>query len=139
MKNKIFLSFFITAIAIGLFSTSLNAQLKNKSVLTIEHIMRDGWIGTSPTNIRWSKDSETIYFNWKPETEKSSSNYSVSVKNGIVEKAEKKDLENVYSSPRGVLNYKKNKRVFVSGGDLFLVDVKSADTLQITNTLDRVS
>lgn len=139
MKNNIFFPCFIIAFAIFLFAANSNAQLKNNSSLTIEYIMRDGWIGTSPSNFRWSKDSETVFFSWKQNSENRSTDYSVSVKNGIPEKAEKNDLQNVYSAQEGVLNHKKNKRIFVRSGDLFLYDIKSKDTLQITNTLERIS
>ncbi|MDQ1140873.1 hypothetical protein [Pedobacter agri] len=36
--------------------------------LTVEKIMRDPkWMGTSPTNFRWTADSKTLYFNWNPD------------------------------------------------------------------------
>ena len=53
------------------------AQLKP---LTVEKIMRDSkWIGVSPSNIYWSEDSKTIYFNWNPDKNPGDSLYSYAV------------------------------------------------------------
>ena len=37
--------------------------------LTLEGIAQDpaAWIGAKPTQVRWSEDSESIYFMWNPE------------------------------------------------------------------------
>ena len=44
----------------------VNAQELGK--LTVDKIMRDPvWMGVSPSNIQWSEDSKTIYFQWNPD------------------------------------------------------------------------
>ncbi|MDZ4710385.1 MAG: hypothetical protein SH818_18445, partial [Saprospiraceae bacterium] len=54
-------------LTIIVFLTSLITAQTLLSPLTIEKIMRDPrWIGTSPSNIRWSPDNKFIYFNWNP-------------------------------------------------------------------------
>ena len=37
--------------------------------LTLEGISRDNakWIGTPPSQVRWSVDGRSLYFNWNPE------------------------------------------------------------------------
>ena len=36
--------------------------------LTVDKIMRDPkWIGTSPSDVRWSWNSKMLFFNWNPE------------------------------------------------------------------------
>ena len=44
--------------------------------LTVEKIMRDPqWIGTSPDNVFWGADNQTVYFSWNPEKKLSDSRY----------------------------------------------------------------
>ncbi len=48
--------------------------------LTVDKIMQDPkWIGSSPSIIVWSPDSQNIYFNWNPEKAISDSMYSISL------------------------------------------------------------
>ena len=70
---KQFLS--VTVVAL-LASASLYAQ--KTGTLTVEKIMRDPkqWIGTAPSNVRWSEDSKTIYFDWNPDRNLSDSLYA---------------------------------------------------------------
>ena len=45
---------------------SLKAQDLGK--LSVDKIMRDPvWMGVSPSNIQWSEDSKTVYFQWNPD------------------------------------------------------------------------
>jgi len=137
MKKKVYYS---TLIAL-LFLMSFNAfsQQSNKSKLSIKQIMQDGWIGTSPSNVRWSEDSKYILFSWKQDGDERSTNYKVSFEDGIVSKAEKEDLDKVYSPPAGILNVKKTMRVYIEGGDIFLKKIKSGDIFQVTSTVERIS
>src|ERR1700742_3875956 len=51
-----------------LISACANAFAQKLETLTVEKIMRDPkWIGTSPSNIRWSDDSKKLYFDWNPD------------------------------------------------------------------------
>src|ERR1700744_1310286 len=61
-----------------LIASCANAFAQKLGTLTVEKIMRDPkWIGTSPSNIRWSDDSKKIYFNWNPENADLSELYSI--------------------------------------------------------------
>ena len=45
-----------------------------QSELTVEQIMQDpAWMGTFPSNIRWSEDSKTIFFNYNLQQDPSDS------------------------------------------------------------------
>ena len=47
----------------------LQAQTANRFALTIDNIMRGpGLVGYEPTQVRWSGDSQRIYFQWKQAT-----------------------------------------------------------------------
>ena len=72
MKEKIY-RLFITLVLV-LSSVIMSAQ----STLTIEKIMQgDMFTGFSPSVIRWSPQSDKVYFNWNPDREKLSSLYAV--------------------------------------------------------------
>jgi hypothetical protein len=71
---KYFLKSILTLLL--LCPTLLQAQKLSK--LSVEKIMRDPkmWIGTSPSNISWSEDSQTIYFDWNPDKNLADSLYA---------------------------------------------------------------
>ena len=49
----------------------LQAQPANQFALTIDNIMRgSGLVGYEPAQVRWSGDSQRIYFQWKQATDK---------------------------------------------------------------------
>lgn len=100
--------------------------------------MRDPkWIGTSPSNIRWSVDSKTVYFNWNPEKNPGDSLYKITLSNlspQKVSKAERLSLPNA-----GVYNTTYTKMVYDKDGDIFLLDIPSNKTTRITNTVQRES
>jgi len=51
--------------------------------LTVEKIMRDPkWMGSSPTNYRWSIDSKQLYFDWNPKGEDKTQVYSLDPQTG---------------------------------------------------------
>ncbi|MBX2964851.1 MAG: S9 family peptidase [Cyclobacteriaceae bacterium] len=106
--------------------------------LTVEKIMRDPkWIGTSPSNIRWSHDSKTIYFNWNPENAPGDSLYKITLQNRTpqkVSKAERMSLPGI-----GTYNTAQTKMVYEKNGDIFLFDVASGKSTTITNTVGRES
>jgi dipeptidyl aminopeptidase/acylaminoacyl peptidase len=102
--------------------------------LTIEKIMRDPkWIGVSPTDIRWSDDSKKIYFKWSTAKTETDELYAVSPANIKPQKlsiAEQRGL----TSPAGAWNKNYSQRVFEKNGDLFLENIKTSRTIQLTNT-----
>lgn len=117
--------------------TQLNAQpTENKSALTIEKIMQGtNFIGTSPTNISWSDDSKTIYFNWNPDNELLSSRYKINVV--TPKKIEKVAVEELKAiSHNGDWNEDYTQKVYSKNGDIFLYNIQNKTTRQITNTLD---
>ncbi|MCC9137051.1 prolyl oligopeptidase family serine peptidase [Pontibacter silvestris] len=121
-----------------LCSSALQAQ-DQKMVLSVEKIMRDPkWIGTSPSNVFWSEDGKKIYFNWNQDGNRSDSLYSVSAGGKNIQKVSALERRNL-PSPYGRYNKKETQKVYEKNGDIFLLDIKSGRTQQITNTVERES
>lgn len=109
-----------------------------QSSLTIDYIMRDNWIGHFPSNINWSEDSKHVYFSWNPERNLGDSLYRVAATGTAVEKV---PLANRLSLPSTFGSYSEDfsKMVYVKNGDLYLLDIKTNKTTQLTNTLQAIS
>ncbi|MBS1505138.1 MAG: S9 family peptidase [Bacteroidetes bacterium] len=120
-----------------LISASLHAQ--QLAPLTVEKIMRDPkWIGVAPSNFFWSEDSKQVYFLWNPEKLPGDSLYYVSLTNTTPTKlspAFRRQLPSVF----GTYNAAHTQKVFERNGDIFLLEISTGKTTQLTNTLDRES
>ena len=118
-----------------LISQSVIAQ--QLAPLTVEKIMRDPkWIGVAPTNINWSEDSKQIYFNWNPESNAGDSLYMISLTHKTPQKVSA-SVRRALPSARGSYNKTLTKKLYEKNGDLFLLDIPTGKTMQITNTVDR--
>ena len=131
--KKVVLIAFIALLASPVFAQQ--AQLKD---LTVEKIMTNPteWIGTSPSNISWSRDSKSIYFNWNPDKEANSSLYKIGIDGGTAVKADDRSE----GFPNGAsYNKSKSKIVFARGGDIYMMDMKTKKETQLTSTEARDS
>jgi dipeptidyl aminopeptidase/acylaminoacyl peptidase len=123
---------YLLAILNVFISLSVLAQTPQ---LTVEKIMRDPkWIGSAPTNIQWSADSKTVYFLWNPVNAENDSLYSASLTNPAPTKVRKEDRI-LLATGDMLFNKNQTKAVFEKFGDLYLHDVVTRKTTQITNTL----
>jgi dipeptidyl aminopeptidase/acylaminoacyl peptidase len=122
---------FCTTLAILLQPVILNSQ----STLTIEKIMQgDKFTGFSPENLQWSPSGNNLYFSWNQNIDSMRSLYVISsdnIKPQKVSTEERKKLSSFY----GTYNRNRSKMVYSKDGDLFLMDIKSGNTLQVTSTL----
>ncbi|HTE00493.1 MAG TPA: prolyl oligopeptidase family serine peptidase [Mucilaginibacter sp.] len=129
--KRLFTLFFITA--------SVNAFAQKLETLTVEKIMRDPkWIGTSPSNIRWSDDSKKIYFTWNPNATDHDELYSITPNDSkpqVVSLEERK----VLPAANGNWNKKHTIKLFEKNGDIFLSDITKGKITQLTSTIDRES
>ena len=124
-------------LAIILITTVAISQAQELGKLSVDKIMRDPvWMGTSPTNIQWSADSKTIYFQWNPKGERKISWYYITTSNNEPQKLSK-EAEKALPSFNGILNKGKTQKLYEKNGDIFLLDIKSGKSKQLTNTLDR--
>ncbi len=111
-----------------------------QSELTVEQIMQDpSWMGTFPSNVRWSEDSKTIFFNYNLQKDPSDSLYRISLNNlsGI----EKVPFEEQKDEISGAGDYNKDRsqKVFVKDGALMLYNTKTNSSRHLLELGDRIS
>jgi dipeptidyl aminopeptidase/acylaminoacyl peptidase len=113
------------------FIEPLSAQ-----TLTIDKIMQDPthWVGDLPEQIQWSEDGQRIYFMWNPEREEETSLYGIRIKEKIPYRATDQEKKNL-PSRRGSYNKERTKKVYEKYGDIFLMDITTGISRQITGTL----
>jgi len=103
--------------------------------LTVEKIMKDPkWIGTSPSNLVWSQDSKTVYFNWNPQGNISDSVYAVAVSGGEPRKTTYAESQKTNALSNAVYNSSYTLMTYAYRGDLYLADLKTGKTTRITQT-----
>jgi dipeptidyl aminopeptidase/acylaminoacyl peptidase len=115
--------------------TSLAQQKLDK--LTVEKIMRDPkWIGTSPSNVYWSADGNSLYFDWNPDKSTSDSLYSITLTNHTPVKAsgQKQSIVPDYTA---IWNRSHTAYVFTKDGDIFFKDMKTGNTRRIVQTTEK--
>ncbi|WP_143305335.1 S9 family peptidase [Chitinophaga vietnamensis] len=123
---------FIPAI-IFLSANQLYAQ--QTGPLTVEKIMRDPkWIGTSPDNIFWGTDNQTVYFSWNPDKNLADSLYHASIRNNTPQKAAAADRTLISARSRGQYNTDHSLLTYAYRNDIYLLDVKTGKETRITNT-----
>ena len=106
-----------------------------QSKLTVDKIMQDPkWIGTSPSNVSWSEDSKSIYFNWNPEKNLGDSLYSYNLQSQKIEKLSSKKRENL--SQAGSYSYDQTMKVFVKEGDIYIHFLRTDYIKRLTQTVD---
>lgn len=129
--------YFFTLVVSIISCLSLFSQTLGE--LTVDKIMRDRkWIGVSPSNPFWSTDSKTLYFNWNPQNAPADSLYKITLGNRVPQKVSKQER---LSLPSRINTYNKNytKMVYEKNGDIYLHDIITNKTTQITNTVGRES
>ena len=127
-------SLFITAFSLPIFS-----QPVDKPELSVQWIMRNPtWMGSFPDQIRWSENSQEIYFNWNDDKAPADSIYKVGIESD--DSPEKMTLEERKAlSGNGSWNSDHTQKVYEKNGDLFLFHLENGQTEQITNTIERES
>lgn len=96
------------------------------SELSVEKIMQDpSWMGTFPSNVKWSEDSKTIYFDYNLESDVVDSIYKIDLSklSTILKSTPLEQKENI--SQRGDYNIDRSKKVFVLDGALMLYSAKN--------------
>lgn len=120
-----------------LLSGGAIAQAQQLAPLTVQKIMRDPkWMGTSPSNYRWSADSKTVFFSWNPENKEKDQAYKVSILTNKPETTEDNAAEKAAET-----NYEYNKDksmgLYEKGGDIYFYNFKTKKESRLTNTVDR--
>ena len=97
-------------------------------------------VGRAPADVRWSDDSEWIYFRWQPgglAWDAGRSLYRVSADGGEPQKlSEEEGAELAPLLGGGDVSSDGRWRVVSSDGDLYLIDRRSLDVRRLTHTED---
>ena len=126
----------------GLTLALLQAQTASRFALTIDNIMRGpGLVGYEPAQVRWSGDSERIYFQWKQSTDKQDAPLDTYVVNRDGSGLRKLSDEEAQLAPPlpGDSTPDKRLTVYARDGDIFIYDNSTGATRQITKTADAES
>ncbi len=105
--------------------------------LTVDSIMRGpDLVGFAPTGVRWSGDSQRVYFEWRKPGEDEASTYVLPRDGG--EPRRLSDDERKLAPPAaGVWDRARRRVLFVDDGDIVLVDSVAGTRRQITRTAER--
>jgi dipeptidyl aminopeptidase/acylaminoacyl peptidase len=109
--------------------------------LSIRNIMRaQENVGESPVQLRWTDDSKSLYFRWRPgglEWNTPRSLYRVSASGGEPEKLTDEEADAIAPLiAGGDLSEDRRWRVSSVRGDLYLVDRRSMEVRRLTHTQD---
>ncbi len=129
------MSKYFLLLALYLCSTAL--VFSQEASLTVKKIMQDpkSWIGTSPSDVFWSEDGNTIYFNWNPDQHPGDSLYKITWTSRQpikVSPSERRSLP----SKNWDYDLKRARKVYVRNGNVYLLEIKSMKEQQLTNTID---
>jgi dipeptidyl aminopeptidase/acylaminoacyl peptidase len=117
----------------------LQAQPANQFTLSIDNIMRgSGLAGYEPSQVRWSGDSQHIYFQWKQATDKENAPLDTYVVDRGGSGPRKLSDDEAKLAPPTFGDTTKDKRLitYARDGDLFIYDNATGKTQQLTKTTD---
>ena len=93
-----------------------------KFALTVDSIMRGpDLVGYAPTALRWSADSQKLYFDWRKPGEEEASTYWVGRGGGTPVKLTDAEKKNV-PPDNGRLDKARTRVLFTDGGDIVLLE-----------------
>ena len=121
------------------FLLVFQARPANNFVLTVDNIMRGpGLVGYEPTAVRWSHDSNVLYFQWKQYSDKVIAPMDTYAVNRDGSGLRKLTDDEVKLLPPVFGDTTRDKRltVYSNAGDLFLYDNTTGKTQQLTKTTD---
>ncbi len=116
--------------------------VKPEPQLTLEAISREPgkWGGTAPSQIRWSEDGTKLYFQWNPERIDRTEQYELAVNTPDAKPRKVADEEKRWlSSNPGERNKAETLKLYIFQGDIYLLDLRTGKTRQITMTSDSES
>src|SRR5580700_5443117 len=128
-----------TRVFLGLALFAFEARPAGNFSLTIDNIMRGpGLVGYEPAGVRWSHDSQRIFFQWKLAAEQVNApmaTYEINRDGSGLRKLTDDEVKRV---PPANGDTSKDRRwtVYSQAGDVFLFDNSSGAIRQITKTAD---
>ncbi|HRG82565.1 MAG TPA: prolyl oligopeptidase family serine peptidase [Chitinophagaceae bacterium] len=119
------------------FLLSITLQAQTLTELTVEKIMRDPrWMGSSPSNIFWGQDGQTLYFNWNPDNAPADSLYSITAANRTPVKVSVQQKTTPDFQSNYIYNQSRSAFIYAKDGDIFYRDIKTGKTKRIVQTLE---
>jgi dipeptidyl aminopeptidase/acylaminoacyl peptidase len=147
MKSSIAQKTLSTFCAVSLLCSSVFAQQSaapsaKKFDLTVDNIMRGFELtGYAPTDVRWSPDSQRLFFRWKKHDEprvKEFDWYVVGRNGGGLKKLTEEEARQQLP-PNGDWSKDKKQMVYAEDGDIFLYERAGGKRQQLTKTTDAES
>ena len=103
--------------------------------LTVDSIMRGpDLVGYPPSGLRWSADSQKLYFDWRKPGEEEASTYVVGRDGNSPRKLSDDEKKNIPPAAGGRWDEARRRVLFVDGGDIVVVDAQTGNRRQITRT-----
>jgi dipeptidyl aminopeptidase/acylaminoacyl peptidase len=103
--------------------------------LTVDSIMRGpDLVGYPPTGLRWSADSQTLYFDWRKPGEDKASTYRVGRDGRGPVKLPDDEVKKIPPASGSRWDKARRRVLFVDGGDIVVVDANAGVRRQITRT-----
>jgi len=98
----------------------------SQSSLSVEKIMKDPkWMGTFPSNAKWSENGKSLYFNYNLARDPADSLYKIDLNNpSLISKVTFKEI-NSFIPSSAVANQENTKKVYAKNNELYLYDIKS--------------
>ncbi|MEO5896272.1 MAG: alpha/beta fold hydrolase [Vicinamibacterales bacterium] len=102
--------------------------------MTIDSIMRGpDLVGYPPSNLRWSGDSQRLYFDWRKPGEDESSTYVVARDGGEPRKLSEAEVKNAPPG-NGRWDSAHKRLLYNDGGDIVIYDTSTGTRRQVTKT-----
>ena len=133
-RNRLCALFLVFVLALGPLASPQPA-----SSFTIDNIMRGAELfGYPQTAIRWSPDSQRIYFQWKKYDEPREKNVDTYVVNADNTGLHKLTEDEAKDAPpvQGDWTKDKKRAVYADAGDLYIYDASQAHRRRLTHTID---
>ena len=120
----------LAAVTLALFVAAPAARFE----LTIDNIMRGPLlVGYPPSGVRWSGDSQQLFFEWRRTGEDRPATY-VSSRDGLQVRRLSDDERKLAPPPDGEWDAAHRRVLFVDDGDIVLLDTVTRTRRQITHT-----
>ena len=105
--------------------------------LTVEKIMQApvGWVGTSPSQLRWAADGNQVYFSWNPTQLPHDSLYVVSANGGKPTPVTGRTAD-ALPAANAVYDAARRYQTYARHGDIFLLDLKKNSERRVTLTAE---
>jgi dipeptidyl aminopeptidase/acylaminoacyl peptidase len=103
--------------------------------LTLNLIARDTakWIGESPSDIRWSADSRSIYFQWNPDAKETSELFSIAREGGTPSRVPL-ERHRMVAPADAKWNRARSMKVYAAYGDIFVITTPEGTVRRLTET-----